>query len=115
MPRPAKRTHELIDLTGDDSDTGTNESHGKRPALVQHPQRNARNARETPVYPPGLGGTSVYSTAPQSSNALAASSQLVPVIEPDVLDLTQDSDEPDRELYGTFGACFVTECRSCIT
>lgn len=57
----------------------------------------------------------MYTTASQNSNALAASSQLVPVIEPDVLDLTQDSDEPDRELYGTFGACFVIECRSCIT
>ncbi|KAH6996387.1 SNF2 family N-terminal domain-containing protein [Ilyonectria sp. MPI-CAGE-AT-0026] len=80
MPRPAKRTHELIDLTGDDSETGTNGSHGKRPALAQHPRRIERNARETP---------------------------LVPVIEPDVLDLTQDSDEPDRELYGTFAGKIV--------
>ncbi|KAF7545073.1 hypothetical protein G7Z17_g9455 [Cylindrodendrum hubeiense] len=106
MPQSVKRSHELIDLTGDDSDT--DESHGKRPALARRPppQRDGLNARATPVYPPGLGGTSVYGAVPQSSNAYAAS-QLVPVIEPETLDLTQDDDEPARELYGTFAGKIV--------
>ncbi|KAH7165543.1 SNF2 family N-terminal domain-containing protein [Dactylonectria macrodidyma] len=108
MPRPSKRSHDVIDLTGDDNDTDATSS--KRPALERPTRPDRLNVSSIPFHPPGIGGTSVYGTAAssQSSNSDAnAASQLVPVIEPEGLDLTQDSDEPDRELYGTFAGKIV--------
>ncbi|KAK7394064.1 hypothetical protein QQX98_013154 [Neonectria punicea] len=101
MPRPVKRSHQVIDLTGDDS-----EAQNKRPALAsrQAPQSsdlNARTNRST-----GRGGTSVYATGHASSSQPLAS-QSIPVVEPVELDLTQDDDEPALELYGTFAGKIV--------
>lgn len=74
MPGQAKRVHEVIDLTEDETrETRPN----KRPAY-HHP-------------------------ASQSSSQNFNSSQAISVVEPDVLDLTQDDEGPVRELYGTFG------------
>jgi hypothetical protein len=85
MPRrPAKRAHDLVDLTGDDE----SETRQKRPAPSGHQNQHHHY--------PGQGGTSVYGTS---------SSQTVPssTAEPDYLDLTQDDDGPPLELYGTLG------------
>jgi hypothetical protein len=85
MPRrPAKRAHDLIDLTGDDE----SETRQKRPAPNGHHNQQQHS--------PGQGGTSVYG----SSSSQAAPSSTA---EPDYLDLTQDDDGPPLELYGTFG------------
>lgn len=81
MPRPVKRVHELIDLTGDD-DT---ETRSKRPA-------RAAPGTSTPGFYPGS----------QSQGGVHASQ--ASFAEPDYLDLTQESEGPPFELYGTFGA-----------
>ncbi|KAF5591503.1 helicase-like transcription factor [Fusarium pseudoanthophilum] len=84
MPRrPAKRAHDLIDLTGDDE----SETRQKRPVPNGHHNQQQHS--------PGQGGTSVYG----SSSSQAAPSSTA---EPDYLDLTQDDDGPPLELYGTF-------------
>jgi SWI/SNF-related matrix-associated actin-dependent regulator of chromatin subfamily A3 len=120
-PRKAKRAHEVIDLTEDNSETqsrtrtidtgGTN----KRRAVGARPSPHA-----TPYVPAGTGGTSVYNNA---SNGDASStsqlpptqaSQQVPLVEPDVLDLTQDDEGPTLELYGSFGASLQHDACSCI-
>lgn len=89
MPRrPAKRAHDLIDLTGDDE----SETRQKRPAPNGHHNQQQHS--------PGQGGTSVYG----SSSSQAAPSSTA---EPDYLDLTQDDDGPPLELYGTFDGKIV--------
>ncbi|KAM5348285.1 hypothetical protein ACJ41O_008109 [Fusarium nematophilum] len=101
MPRAAKRVHELIDLTGDDDES---EARQKRPARAANRQTGAA----APPFYPGQGGTSVYTSHPSSSSGVPASQ--ASVVEPDYLDLTQDSDEPVKELYGTF-ACKIVGVR----
>lgn len=121
MPRTAKkRGTDVIDLTGDDDQRG---SQAKRPALAaSQPSRlnSTSSLNHAPSYSTGIGGSSVYSSSPQSSwtgssvrtgNAGVASSQSSQPLqssqlgtqEPDYLDLTQDDDGPPTELYGSFG------------
>ncbi|KAH6895397.1 SNF2 family N-terminal domain-containing protein [Thelonectria olida] len=96
-PRKAKRAHEVIDLT----ETQPNKRRAERPPHA------------TPGVPAGTGGTSVYNNA--SSGYASSTSQLpptqasqqVPLVEPDVLDLTQDDDGPTLELYGSFAGKIV--------
>ncbi|KAF7558403.1 hypothetical protein G7046_g5754 [Stylonectria norvegica] len=90
MSRRVKRVHELIDLTDD-----APEPKRTRPTLSNAPTHSSY----------GTGGTSVYGE-PSSSQNLTSSSQ-APVVEPDVLDLTQDDDGPLRELYGSFSGKIV--------
>lgn len=122
MPPKVKRPYEVIDLTGDAPrpTRPISDASNKRIALgLQHSPHVGRPQSTTPVPLPvqyralGTGGTSVYSNASSgvaSSSSSAAhlpstqSSQQVSVVEPDVLDLTQDDEEPARELYGSFGA-----------
>ena len=85
MPRSVKRVHELIDLTGDD-DT---ETRSKRPARAAP---STSNSVPTPGFYPGS----------QSQGGVPASQ--ASFAEPDYLDLTQESEGPPFELYGTFGA-----------
>ncbi|KAF4995851.1 hypothetical protein FDECE_12665 [Fusarium decemcellulare] len=96
MPRrrPAKRAHEFIDLTGDDE----TETRPKRPALAAGKSNAQRST-------PGQGGTSVYGSQPSSSRDVFASQSSV--FEPEYLDLTQESDGPPVELYGTFAGKIV--------
>ena len=87
-PRKQKRPRKVIDLTEDDSDSP--------PAKRQTPDPNSN----------GVGGTLVYaSSQPSASNASNGKSapSLTQFDEPEYLDLTQDAEEPDRELYGAFG------------
>ncbi|KAF4449940.1 hypothetical protein F53441_6859 [Fusarium austroafricanum] len=86
MPRPAKRAHDFIDLTGDDE----SETRQKQ----KRPNRNGQHQT------PGKGGTRV--NAGSSSQAAPSSTA-----EPDYLDLTQDDDGPPLELYGTFAGKIV--------
>jgi SWI/SNF-related matrix-associated actin-dependent regulator of chromatin subfamily A3 len=85
MPKPAKRAHEFIDLTGDDE----SETRQKRPAPNGPGQHQSQNH-------PGQSGTSVYGGGHSSQNAPSSTA------EPDYLDLTQDDEGPPLELYGTF-------------
>ncbi|KPM39771.1 hypothetical protein AK830_g6775 [Neonectria ditissima] len=108
MPRPAKRAHQVIDLTGDDAEAS--ESQNKRPTLAsrQAQQRNNDFDARTngSAGSAGTGGANVYATGHASSSQPLAS-QMIPVVEPFELDLTQDSDEPALELYGTFAGKIV--------
>lgn len=86
MPRKSKRAHEeVIDLTGDDPV----ETHRSKRAALGNAQSSQLNAKAAA---PHLTSSQNYS-----------SSQAIPVIEPDAIDLTQDDDGPVRELYGSFG------------
>ncbi|KAI5463238.1 SNF2 family N-terminal domain-containing protein [Mariannaea sp. PMI_226] len=82
MPRKAKRNHEVVDLTGDDSETRSGTSSNKRPAL------SANAARSQP---------SPHAAMPNIPKAS----------EPEVLDLTQDDEGPGQELYGSFAGKIV--------
>lgn len=93
MPRSVKRVHELIDLTGDD-DT---ETRSKRPA------RTAPGASNSVPAPGFYPGSQSQGAAPASQASFA---------EPDYLDLTQESEGPPMELYGTFGASDPLPSRS---
>ncbi|KAF5022345.1 hypothetical protein F66182_5594 [Fusarium sp. NRRL 66182] len=94
MPRFAKRTHDFVDLTGDDDDES--ETRQKRPARANDQSSQPR----APSFYPRQGGTSV------SGNS---SSQVVPssTADPEYLDLTQDDEGPAMELYGTFSGKIV--------
>ncbi|RSL92908.1 hypothetical protein CEP52_013572 [Fusarium oligoseptatum] len=84
MPKSVKRVHELIDLTGDDDDT---ETRSKRPARAA--PGTSRSVPTPGFYP----GSQAQGGVPASQASFA---------EPDYLDLTQDSEDPPFELYGTF-------------
>lgn len=94
MPRKAKRTHDVIDLTEDEP----TETHRDKRTALGNAQPSKLNS---------------HTAAYQSSSQNYPSSQAIPVIEPDVLDLTQDDDDgPIRELYGSFGGSSVYMARA---
>lgn len=80
--RAAAEALELIDLTGD----AVQPAH-KRPAL---------SSSQT--------GASSRAAGRQRTQAIPSSSFQPSTQEPDYLDLTQEDDAFDRELYGTFGS-----------
>lgn len=80
--RAAAEAPEFIDLTGDDAQPAP-----KRPALSSSQSRRSSDA-----------------AGRQRSQAAATSSSYLSTQEPDYLDLTQEDDVLDRELYGTFGS-----------
>lgn len=96
MPRPQKRSWEVVDLTGDEA----RPRQAKRPALS-----SSQSSHLNPVSPstesPGRGGSRVYDSTYGSSQTVPPTSTAA--YEPEVLDLTQEDDGPARELYGTFG------------
>lgn len=87
-PRLAKRkvpNRDVIDLTGDDEIT-----------TRQNEPENSPNKKKAKT---GTGNPS------STGQAVPTSSQDAPQAsfrEPEYLDLTQDSDEPELELYGSF-------------
>jgi hypothetical protein len=110
MPRNGKRKHVVIDLTQDD-----NFSPSQRIRTGQVGSSNASSSRvrsyaSSPSFI-GQGGTHVYRPAPASSQSSqrstreVESSQRLSASQHDseLLDLTQDDDGPQLELYGTIG------------
>lgn len=90
MPRRAKRSREVIDLTEDD-EVDTN-GPSKRVASNAAHHVHGVPALKVPIST-GIGGTNVYNTsAPQSS-----------AVEPEHLDLTQEDEGPSKEFYGSLG------------
>jgi SWI/SNF-related matrix-associated actin-dependent regulator of chromatin subfamily A3 len=80
--RAAAEAPEYIDLTGD--------------AVQPAPKRPALSSSQS--------GTSSGATNRQRTQAIPPSSFQLSTQEPDYLDLTQEDDTLDRELYGTFGS-----------
>lgn len=92
MPGRKKRGfQEVVDLTGDDG-----------------PSQQAKRQSPSPaVYSNGVGRASIHNPSINGRSSLSSSQPLTSsqtaAYEHEVLDLTQDDDEPARELYGTFG------------
>lgn len=80
--RAAPEAPEFIDLTGD---------------AVQH-------APKRPALSSSRPGASSGAAGRQRSQPIPSSSSYLSTQEPDYLDLTQEDDALDRELYGTFGS-----------
>jgi SWI/SNF-related matrix-associated actin-dependent regulator of chromatin subfamily A3 len=97
MP-PEKRRWEVIDLTENDDAHPPSEPSTKRPALSasQTSRLNSNSGRKE--------AAGSRSQKPQPSSGPSPSSTL---LEPEVFDLTQDDDAPERELYSTHGEAFL--------
>ncbi|KAK3687472.1 helicase-like protein [Podospora appendiculata] len=109
MPRPrapAKRAREpeTVSLLSDDieNDHGNDNINGASSRVAKAPRYSSSSYSSQPSVP---GPSQPSSSTPSSSDARQRASWQTPVSydgEPEAIDLTQNDDEPVRELYGSF-------------
>lgn len=97
MP-PEKRRWEVIDLTEDDDVHPRSEPSTKRPAL---------SASQTSRLNSNSGRKEASGSRSQKSQQSSGPSPSATPLEPEVFDLTQEDDAPERELYSTHGEAFL--------
>src|SRR3954463_15299782 len=92
MPRQTKRPLEVVDLTDD--------AQGSRPAKSPR-YLSSSSYSDQPSSSSRALVPSAAASAPNGTQRGSANDEL----EPSTQDLTQRDDDPQRELYGSFGMC----------